>query len=314
MIVTHPPFDTAWDVLTAPHDFLRVDRFVRWFARSKDGDTLGGISLSPENLRATVGPLNRSGYDIFAHLNPTHPRITRRANTEDSLAWAFMLVDIDPLDGTPDPDEVVAATHIPLRSLEAVVRPGWRFAPTIVYTGRGAHLWVRFRPRQDVEWWRIGDAQREILRKLTPPPGYRIDPLGDMARIVRLPGTINHKTGRMAELITPGQFEPPSMTNHVIAFAREIARPQGAPESFDLDWKDVKDELTDRARRFLDVGAPEGVRHETCWHVCRALYEKGVKKISAADALDWGNMASAKRLTPREIWGIVEQVYGKGDR
>lgn len=302
--------NATWEILTEPFRILGVDPFVRWFAKDHDGATLGGMSKTVENLEDTARILNNKGFDIFAHLNPTRPRVVCRANLEDTLAWSFMLVDIDPL-GKPHKDAVVASIKTPLEHLQQNLDPGGNLAPAVIYTGRGVHMWLRLQPKTDTEWWFVGDAQRELLRRLLPAIGYRIDPLGDTARIVRLPGTINHKTGQTAELITAGGMEPPRISEMILTYGREMARPHGNPTEHCLDWRDVKDELTMRARLFLDIGAEEGTRHETFWHVCRALFEKGVRRDSAIYALEWGNQATVKKLSPREIRGIVEQVYGK---
>lgn len=305
-----PELQRTWDVLTLPYSHETIDTkpYVRWFARSRtDGATIGGMLQRPDDFAPLLG-VNEKGYDMFLHLNPTHPRVTRRATIPDTMSWAFMLVDIDPL-GEPYTQRRAEAAIVPIM-LDLCSKLGVeRLTPTVVYTGRGVHLWVRLHPHA-VDWAHVGDAQRKLLRSLSPPAGFRIDPLGDTARVVRMPGTINHKTGQRAVLIEPGLLEPIGVSARILEHGAPPP-PRATATETGLEWQDVKDSLTERARIFLDLGAEEGVRHETCWHVCNLLFQRGVTKESALSALVWGNDASAVKLTPKELVSIVRQVYGR---
>lgn len=306
----------TWDILTWPYTQLptvavdtdshegpllrHAQPLVRWFAMDrKSHHNIGGVAWNVEHLDEAIRALNPRGFDMYAHLNPTHPVLRTRATIGDTLAWAFLLVDIDPLgkqtlNGRLLDNPVPAAA--PLGS------------PTVVYTGRGFHLWYRLHPSAP-PWWKVGEAQRSFLRSLVPPGDCRIDPLGDTARIVRLPGTINHRTGEKARLVSQGGISSPEASDYLLGFGREVERRGVEATEHTLEWQDVKDSLTVRARTFLDLGADAGVRHETCWHVARLLFERGVTKASALAGLRWGNDASREKLADRELQEIIKQVY-----
>ena len=70
--------------------------------------------------------------------------------------------------------------------------------PTVVDSGRGYQAWLLVEP--DV-------PRRALLRALAQRvsrPGVRVDPTHDTARLVRLPGTTNSKSGRTAQIVEVG--------------------------------------------------------------------------------------------------------------
>lgn len=304
--------ERAWNVLTYPFAYIpgAPQPFVRWFAKDAEGFNLGGMCKTPEELENTITPLNKRGFNIYAHLNPTFPRIAKRAKIGDTLAWAFTLVDLDPLTGMLEPEEAAQHALRVAKSTWEFIDPDWTPKPVVVYTGRGLHLWFRLHPTVGGDWAAIANAQREWLKHVRIPDTLRLDRLCDTARVVRMPGTVNHRTGRVSEMLSMGANEPAGAVAKIVSLAKapEHVTPQGGT---DLDWKDVKNELTTRARTFLDWGAEEGTRHETCWHVATMLKAHGVSRASAVDALEHGNEVSPKRLTTREIADVVNQVYGR---
>lgn len=99
----------------------------------------------------------------------------------------FLLIDVDPA-----PDAEVAA-----QVASAVF--GWctekGVCAVLVDSGRGRQVWIRTFP---------GDRQRvhAALRTKFERPGCKIDSTFDAARLVRLPGSVNHKTNRVASILS----------------------------------------------------------------------------------------------------------------
>ena len=299
----------VWDILTSPSE----DKKVRWFAKSDRGN-LGGIVLSPDELE-NVARLSHQGYNVYVTLNPTNRRICKRINHLDVDRWAFILIDMDPVEGEKDAfDSPIKASAWMIEKLRAIHPELGR--PAVVRTGRGVQLWLRLLP-QDCRNLRnyFTDVNRGFLIKIreNPPPGWRIDMCSDLARVARLPHSINQKTRETAWLIDSGEMLEDSTTLWV---ATEFYKPsayepgkRGELDKFDRTWDVVMDELTLRAKNYLTLGAAEGNRHASCHHLCRTLWELGVTRDSAYDAMEHANQANEPSLTTRDHRDILEQVY-----
>ncbi|GMU67586.1 MAG: hypothetical protein AMXMBFR36_38600 [Acidobacteriota bacterium] len=103
----------------------------------------------------------------------------------------------DPALAGLEPDELARRV---LEVLEAARIP----RPTIVFTGRGLQLVWRFAggilPSALPRWKAVQTALDGLLRAFRPDPAVTLDPV----RILRLPGTVNRKSGRRAAVLVAG--------------------------------------------------------------------------------------------------------------
>ena len=152
-------------------------------------------------------------------LNPIGETITGgRACAADVAAVRMLLLDCDPVgEGTTDDARALA------EALAAwLVERGGQ--PAVVFSGRGWQLWL---PHESVP---VGDEVRALRRRLVrglaarwSTPQAKVDATPDEARLARLPGTLNLKTGRRAELVQrPGA---PIALAALEALADELAPP-----------------------------------------------------------------------------------------
>lgn len=311
----------VFNILTYPS----ADAKIRWFAKATSSfsraNNLGGIVTSAKELE-NVARLSRNGMNVYVTLNPTNQRICKRINVTDVTRWAFILIDLDPLDPPKTfmndyrafTDEVISIMKNSLRMMH------WCFgAPAVIRTGRGVQMWLRVDPRAcDTASWRqfYSNVNRGFLHELqtSAPIGWRIDMTADLARVARLPGTINQKTGEKAELVETGAVLDPGSTDYLCStyitkgHLHQTFEEMIAHES-DRTWEEVRDELTLRAKNYLTLGAVEGNRHESCQHLCKTLHERGVTKASAYEALLFADDANQPELGARECAKILEQVY-----
>lgn len=122
------------------------------------------------------------GRNVYLCGNPVRPDLgPNRAGAADVVRQGCLLVDID-----PDPDGAA------LKVAEQV----WGLVGgALVDSGRGAQVWLQVEPDVD---------RRGLLLALKARfsvPGVKFDSTYDPSRLMRLPGTINRKTGRVACLI-----------------------------------------------------------------------------------------------------------------
>lgn len=112
--------------------------------------------------------------------------------------------------------------------------------PTIVFTGRGLQLVWRFAggilPAALPRWKAVQTALDGLLRAFRPDPAVTLDPV----RILRLPGSVNRKSGRPATILVAGDvvtFDELAAAAlpldrrqvHALELERRTAAPRPAP-------------------------------------------------------------------------------------
>ena len=298
---------SAWDVLTAPCPTPKI----RWFARSPRRGNLGGM-VTTEAEMLNIARLSHQDFNVYVTLNPTNDRICSRISTEDVTHWAFILIDLDPLRDKLNPVLCTQQMKAKLKLLD----PRLDY-PAVVWSGRGVQLWLRLPPRSvpdEVSRHKATSATRGFLKHLQKeaPDGWRIDLVGDLARVARMPGSINQKTGEKAQLIDSGMMLQQEVVDWLGEnFHDNTLAPQTSIFNGErtLSYMDVADEISLRAKLFIEMGAVEGNRHESCFAACKSLWECGVSKENAHEALMSGAATSLPYLPDRDVRSILEQVY-----
>jgi hypothetical protein len=296
----------TFDVLAWPDLWLNRAFKVRWFAKSDRGN-VGGIARTPEMLVNAARLSEHSGYNMYVTLNPTNERICKRICAADVTHWAFVLVDLDP------PLNAVHTANDTEPVMRRLLDLGLR--PAIIETGRGVQYWLRFKPQlimtpEERRYW--PDVNRGFLTHLRAyvPEGWRIDLTADLARIARMPGSLNQRTGGRAGLLDPGRVENDAAVDVLRSFyVASPTPPHQSGDSEGREWTEVMDDLTLRAKTYINFGATEGSRHESCHHLCRTLREHGVSQESALEAMRLANEACYETLHERELLTILKQVY-----
>ena len=175
-------------------------------------------------LRAPVGATGIAGQtDIYTGVTLAHDqRITGRPAAADSRAIAGLWLDLD-VNGGPDRKTGACPTIDDAERLARAV-----LEPTItVRSGYGLHAWWLF-----IEPWvfaGVFDQERaatmaaqwfELHRRAALEQGWHVDHAHDLARLLRLPGTINGKGGLAAPVT--GQLCGARWTR--VSLAEEAAR------------------------------------------------------------------------------------------
>lgn len=146
---------------------------------------------------------------------PEHFGRNRRAKAEDISDGHVLLLDIDPeRNDSPAGRALLAAIAMLARVCEIDSRP------LLVDSGRGAQILIRIPEGADrVAVW---EEVRDEFSRLLSDYGCKLDPTHDAARLCRMPGTINLKTGRVARIITLPEKLPRHLTETLSGKRRDL--------------------------------------------------------------------------------------------
>jgi hypothetical protein len=186
-------------------DFLRqllgVDAPWPLIAIAKDAP-IRAATFSPAAKREIGVPKwirrwNDDGYDIYFAVNPLKKALGKKATKDDVAAAAYLWIDLDPRKGE-DPAAEQAALD---RAFDGERPPGIPVPTWEVDSGRGRWAFWRLRENVPVDGENgaatlgVEGRGRGIERAFSK--NYA-DNCRNIERIARLPGTVNHKTGRRA--------------------------------------------------------------------------------------------------------------------
>lgn len=286
---------------------------VRWFAR-RDLGSLGGVAFSSDSLAERLSA-NKRGYNTYVQLNPSAGFRGLRSSASNITHFRGFLLDLDPNPGySPNGDSVGVITDV-ITQLESLLGIG--LSPWIIDSGRGIQAWVMGCPEVlDRPDWRTV-ARRNVsslIAQLKVDANWHADPMTcDVSRVARLPGTINHKTGRVASMVqegTPVEGLWPALEALDVTIAAAPDLPQIAQTKD--SYKQVWEKLTSMAQNFTQTGWSYPGRHTALWHTIDLLAKLGLTRDAAARAAWLG----ARQCTPPLAWSDVQtalaRVYKKG--
>ena len=307
---------------------------VVWYFARKDGFNVGDFAKDAKELHVATQTYSDDGFNVYIQMNPTRRTGGTRSAAKDITHWSWLLLDIDPVEECPNPalamDQFVERMELHL---------GVMLHPTIVYSGRGIQAWVRLEdilfddfdsavpadgiyflggdPKSPVSVSRrvarlaTGNALRVVAKEVGEVAGCRLDTsCSDLPRVMRMPGTINQKTGARAFVARVGDFNP-GVSQAMVKYTppeafvvREFDPIEGGRK-----WQDVVSALTLRAANFIRYGTEEPGRHVTVYATLKSLLDHGVLEDEARKAVRWGNNATIPPLRDDELEPIIKQVY-----
>lgn len=272
---------------------------------------------SPVGLKRIVA--NYPEHNLYVGLNPARRSKKLRIGSRDVSRFQAFLVDIDPIAPESDPmtamKEVLACAHDLL---------GEEYHPVIVDSGRGIQLWFRsFDPiavtEETVRGWElaIGAFLRQLARGLDERGGCRVDTsCSDLARLARLPGSTNQKSGRLVTILEPGERSR-GLGDRLGRFECRLDTAQAPHVSGVRTWQRVFHSLTVTARRFITEGVDEPGRHGACYAAAASMKELGVSIESAAQAVRLGSSLCRPMLSEADAFRAMRNAYtgrGSGDQ
>lgn len=243
--------------MSVTEDFLR-----RWYEGAPGHFTL--IAFGDGKVKATrwygtapkeIGRAARTAehyadkYDLYISVathkdTPEDPRSKSRGSLKTVQSIPGFWADLDYGTAGHKP----AALPLPKTEKEALsILEGLPEPTALVHSGGGIHAYWRFN-----EPWTFDDAsaaqaaseawQRRLVQQ-GEALGYHVDSLGDLPRILRVPGSLNHKTGtpRPVKVRHMGARAYPSDLLASLGVEAEARTPadQQIEDNFPLSWEEI---------------------------------------------------------------------------
>jgi hypothetical protein len=314
-----------WTILPHPSD----QHVIRLFAK---GGTkrFGDFARSPADILRFI--VASPAMDIYVAPNPTLCTTGIRHTAADVTHWSWLLLDLDPVEDECEPMEAVTEALLWLGEWV-----GQDLNPTTgqvitLDSGRGAQAWIR------LDDWPLADESegdhgsnflarkvarktmgywlKRLAEKIGTYQGCRLDScVSDLPRVMRCPGTINLKTGRLAAFVNFTDQVHNGLAHRLVVGTPEKTFNELEPGELapGTPWQSVYTKLTRKAQQYLTEGKEEPGRHETLWHVCKKLQEVGIDRNETRKALEYGNalLGPDSALPVSQIETVLEQVYGR---
>jgi hypothetical protein len=323
--------ELLWKLLPHP----TPDHVVRLFARNHD-QRFGDFARNPADIVRFIE--SSPGMNIYVAPNPTLCTTGVRHTANDVTHWSYILLDLDPVEEDALPFEALDEALLWLgewmgRDLNPVDG-----RVITLDSGRGAQAWIRL---QDivlvnenetvtpVDGLDIRDVMtrktarkamgywlKKLADKLGTYQGCRLDSCtSDLPRVMRCPGTVNIKTGRMASLAVATEEVHRGLAHLLVTGTppRVFDEPEPGQLAPGAPWTAAFTKLTMKAQNYLTKGKEDPGRHETMWHTCKKLEEAGVSRVEARKALHYANnlLGPELALPDEQIETDLNQVYGR---
>lgn len=301
-----------WSLLSPPEG-----TFIRYFAK-KEGLTTGGVIRDSEHLHFLMALFREKGWDAYIQPNPTRDQLKKRVNAKDVSHYRWFTMDIDPISSTIDPNAFEINVPKPLMNLQN--------SALYVNTGRGIQVWwraVEIEIHGNAESLRYANACM-LKETYLSNKHWKVDFLPDLPRLVRMPGTINSKTGRIASIARwPAYASELLDPFNAMEWAGDPPPPPEIPILQKAMWQHALPHLSLLAKTFIMEGVdsknPENAgRHHAAVAAARSLRDAQIPYDGALVAVLRGAqrcrpaLDSDTSFTTYEVMRIVASAYGVG--
>jgi len=190
-------------------------------------------------------------HNLWVTGNPIRPGVSGRPKMEDVESELWLLCDCDPTKDGEDPDGTSQARMDAAEESADAIYEHVGERGMLVFSGRGYQVWLRVA---------AGVPRRRLLQWLAyefAVDGAKVDILADASRLMRLPGSINHRTGEQVMIVNPGWVEP--ITPQLVA---SWLGDWEEPQEFDIPIADYSPPSSLDKRRWLRGDARKVWRDE----------------------------------------------------
>ena len=298
--------------------------WLAWMSRRPE--IVGGRLDSLAQMSALAA---RYGRDSYFTPNPVVGDFGRRPSTVHVAYIAAICIDLDPVaeNSTSVRHGEMVGLGDRLHKIERTVIEhaqdilGLELHPDRIDSGRGRQLWLRFEPfpvttQEEKLRWRT--AVGNFLHRLDQSAGIvgnmRVDTsCCDLPRLVRLPGTINTKTGRLAQFLEVGQSDSRVREAILSRFGVAPTPSHSNGNSNSGDWRHNAHWLSGRAKWFIYHGTAEPGRHSAAFAAAASMRELGASHAATERAVLTGAQKCSPPLSEYEAKRCVRNAFAKGD-
>lgn len=226
------------------------------------------------------------GWNHYICGNPVRESCAGKPKLEDVTVARIMLIDADPQ--TPGADTALAISKVGMwlrgETNNDVI-------PIVIDSGRGTQAWLRCSLTNEER-----RALIQHLARVCATDGVKFDATQNPDRLMRLPGSTNTKTGRVARVVGPGQgcftsehFKSAGISLEVAKEIKASALSTEKPSDADMAF------LTGQAKDVWDAPAEKGERSKRDFRLVLALIRAGAPEDVACRLL-WA-MPGSKAAT-----------------
>lgn len=318
---------------------------VRLFARNAE-KRIGDFARNPAEMERFIRSAEAKQMNVYVAPNPTTSTVGARHAAADVTHWSFLLLDMDPIEEDCKPLHALEEALLWLG--EWCGRDFSKRRPLIIHSGRGAQAWIRLPELilddRQMEGAVIGVAYdimkgeplanpyglvtrktarktmgywlKRVSEKVGTLYGCRLDSCtSDLPRVMRMPGTVNIKTGIEARVLEPSREVFSGLADIMVRGTPEgvFNEPDPGQVPPGTKWQTVFSKLTLKAKKYLTEGREAPGRHETAWHTATKLKECGIERAQARVAIGYANniLGPDHAMTNAELDHVIDTSYGK---
>lgn len=311
-------------------------------------EVFGGAVTDADMLVVYANWADAANYNSYIQLNPTEKLTGTRCRAEDVSHWSWFVLDIDPVGGVPFDTEFGTLTppglpEVMLEKAESLMKAQFGLSKlhrVLIDSGRGMQAWYPLGPistnetihvhteplPRDFELedvhnvtreLRMGDAASRVMSywlgwlsaRLGSYAGCVIDTsVSDLPRVMRLPFTINQKTGRRASIIETTSKVNESLARRLLTYAPyKVWKDRPAVDVAGGGWTAYVGHMTRGGRIFLTEGAEEPGRHRAASAAMLSLLDLGCPMEEIKAALRFGGSLCTPVLPASETDPMVER-------
>ena len=312
---------------------------VRLFARNAE-KRIGDFARNPAEMERFIRSAEAKQMNVYVAPNPTTSTVGARHAAADVTHWSFVLLDMDPIEEDCKPLHALEEALLWLG--EWCGRDFKKRRPLIIHSGRGAQAWIRLDdihlyesitplPNENQLICSDGVSQvttrksarkamgywlKRVADKVGTLYGCRLDSCtSDLPRVMRMPGTVNIKTGIEARILEPSREVFGGLGSLMVTGTPDSVFNEPDPGEVPpgTKWQTVFSKLTLKAKKYLTEGREAPGRHETAWHTATKLKECGIERAQARAAIGYANsiLGPDHAMTDGELDHVIDTSYGK---
>lgn len=278
-----------------------------WF---KNNDTRQSTWITSLGGLTKAVLLKTPANNVYIQLNPTNKTAgSGRPNASHVNRIQAILIDIDPIQQISDSYLDIVMGEIEQNLSEYGIDQNQM---ALIDSGRGRQIWILLNRSTELAP-RTRALVHAVSRGFTDE-AVKIDTsCSDLVRLARMPGSVNLKTGRVAQVIRaakPG--EGSSWLNDAAFDPKPTPTPPSRLFQPNTTWWHFLSHLTYTAQRFITEGISEPGRHQARVATALSLVEAGVPVGVAHELLIRGMGLCEPPLTDyHEVLRVYEDAQRK---